>query len=86
MYVARKHSLAELRAQRRHLLESALFDGATNGGGGDYTNLPAEDLAARLASYAPVDDARIFPDSGGGRFVSSAGATPSMWHLGEEAP
>ncbi|MFI0462655.1 PucR family transcriptional regulator [Saccharopolyspora sp. 5N102] len=53
MYVAREHEPAELRAQRRHLLESALFDGATADGGGDL------DRRARIVGFDFSSDCRV---------------------------
>lgn len=39
---------------------------------GDYSNEPAEQVAARLAALAPVDDARVFLTSGGGDSIDTA--------------
>ena len=39
---------------------------------GDYSNEPAEQVAARLAAVAPVDDARVFLTSGGGDSIDTA--------------
>jgi adenosylmethionine-8-amino-7-oxononanoate aminotransferase len=39
---------------------------------GDFTNEPAERLAARLAEHAPMADARIFLTSGGGDSIDTA--------------
>ena len=39
---------------------------------GDFSNAPAQELADRLAGYAPVDDARVFLVSGGGDGVDTA--------------
>jgi adenosylmethionine-8-amino-7-oxononanoate aminotransferase len=39
---------------------------------GDYTNEPARLLAARLASLAPLDDARVFLATGGGDAIETA--------------
>jgi putrescine---pyruvate transaminase len=39
---------------------------------GDFTNRPAEELAARLADRAPMEDARVFFGSGGGDAIDTA--------------
>jgi putrescine---pyruvate transaminase len=39
---------------------------------GDFGNRPADELAARLAAHAPMDDARVFLASGGGDAVDTA--------------
>jgi putrescine---pyruvate transaminase len=39
---------------------------------GDFANAPAIELAERLASHAPMDDARVFLVSGGGDAVETA--------------
>jgi putrescine---pyruvate transaminase len=39
---------------------------------GDFGNHPANELCARLAGYAPMDDARIFLASGGGDAIDTA--------------
>jgi adenosylmethionine-8-amino-7-oxononanoate aminotransferase len=39
---------------------------------GDFTNEPARELAGRLATLAPVDDARVFFGSGGGDGIEAA--------------
>ena len=39
---------------------------------GDFGNRPANELAERLASLAPVDDARVFLASGGGDAIDTA--------------
>jgi adenosylmethionine-8-amino-7-oxononanoate aminotransferase len=39
----------------------------------DYTNAPAEELAARLAQLAPVEDGRVLLTSGGGDSIEAAG-------------
>lgn len=51
-------------AQMRRLDAYSVFN--------DYANPPARDLAARLATLAPMDDARIFLTSGGGDSVDTA--------------
>src|SRR5918994_3398152 len=39
---------------------------------GDFANRPANELAARLAALAPMDDAKVFLASGGGDAIDSA--------------
>ncbi|HST42555.1 MAG TPA: aspartate aminotransferase family protein [Conexibacter sp.] len=39
---------------------------------GDFTTQPAQELAARIAALAPVDDARVFFTTGGGEALDSA--------------
>jgi adenosylmethionine-8-amino-7-oxononanoate aminotransferase len=39
---------------------------------GDFGNAPANDLAARLAEHAPMDDAKVFFGSGGGDAIDTA--------------
>jgi adenosylmethionine-8-amino-7-oxononanoate aminotransferase len=39
---------------------------------GDFTTRPAQELAARIAELAPVDDARVFFTTGGGEAIDSA--------------
>lgn len=39
---------------------------------GAYSNAPAEELTARLAALAPVDDAKVFLGSGGGDAIDTA--------------
>jgi putrescine---pyruvate transaminase len=39
---------------------------------GDFGNRPADELAARLAARAPMDDARVFLTSGGGDSIDTA--------------
>ncbi|MDW5593562.1 aspartate aminotransferase family protein [Conexibacter stalactiti] len=39
---------------------------------GDFTTRPAQELAARIAGLAPVDDARVFFTTGGGEALDSA--------------
>jgi adenosylmethionine-8-amino-7-oxononanoate aminotransferase len=39
---------------------------------GDFGNRPADQLAERLAEYAPMDDARVFLTSGGGDSIDTA--------------
>jgi adenosylmethionine-8-amino-7-oxononanoate aminotransferase len=39
---------------------------------GDFTNAPVEELAARVAGYAPMDDAAVFFTSGGSDSVDTA--------------
>ena len=39
---------------------------------GDFGNRPANELAARLADRAPMDDARVFLASGGGDAIDTA--------------
>jgi putrescine---pyruvate transaminase len=39
---------------------------------GDFSNPPANELAARLAAHAPMDDAKVFLASGGGDAIDSA--------------
>lgn len=39
---------------------------------GDFGNRPADELAARLAARAPMDDARVFLASGGGDAIDTA--------------
>src|SRR5687768_3818979 len=39
---------------------------------GDFANRPALELAERLASYAPMEDAKLFFGSGGGDGVDTA--------------
>lgn len=52
---------------------------------GDYSNAPAEQLAARLATLAPVDDARVFLTSGGGDSIDTAAklARAHFQHAGQ---
>ena len=39
---------------------------------GDFSNPPANELAARLAALAPMDDAKVFLASGGGDAIDTA--------------
>jgi putrescine---pyruvate transaminase len=39
---------------------------------GDFSNPPANELAARLAAHAPMDDAKVFLASGGGDAIDTA--------------
>ncbi|HEY7078038.1 MAG TPA: aspartate aminotransferase family protein [Solirubrobacteraceae bacterium] len=39
---------------------------------GDFGNRPADELSARLAAHAPMDDARVFLTSGGGDSIDTA--------------
>jgi putrescine---pyruvate transaminase len=39
---------------------------------GDFSNAPANELAARLAALAPMDDAKVFLASGGGDAIDTA--------------
>jgi adenosylmethionine-8-amino-7-oxononanoate aminotransferase len=39
---------------------------------GDFANEPARELAARLSSLAPMDDARVFLTTGGGESIDTA--------------
>src|SRR4051794_27967910 len=39
---------------------------------GDFGNRPADELAARLAAHAPMEDARVFLTSGGGDSIDTA--------------
>lgn len=51
----------------------------------DYTNAPAEELAARLAELAPVDDARVLFTSGGGDSIDAAAKLARLYwsHRGQ---
>ncbi len=48
---------------------------------GDFSNAPAQELAERLAGYAPMDDARVFLVSGGGDAVDSAYKIARRYHI-----
>ena len=48
---------------------------------GDFSNPPANALAARLAAHAPMDDAKVFLGSGGGFFLTLfRGNKPGLNH------
>ena len=48
---------------------------------GDFTNPPAEELANRLASVAPMPDAKVFLTSGGGDSIDTAAKLARRyWH------
>ena len=61
---------------------------------GDFSNPPANELAARLAAVAPMDDAKVFLASGGGDAIDTAAkiarrhwilhGQPERVHDGEE--
>ena len=52
----------------------------------DYTNAPAEELAARLASLAPADDARVLFTSGGGDSIDAAGKLARLYWVQRGQP
>ena len=47
---------------------------------GDFTNPPAEQLAGRLASLAPMADAKVFLTSGGGDSIEAAVKLARLFH------
>ncbi len=53
---------------------------------GDYTNEPAEQLAARLAAVAPVKEAKVFFGSGGGDAIETAVKLARRHFIVEGAP
>ncbi len=53
---------------------------------GDYANEPARALAYRLASLAPVDDARVFLTCGGGEAIDSAAKIARRSFAAQGAP
>jgi adenosylmethionine-8-amino-7-oxononanoate aminotransferase len=68
--------LAEAAARQMRVLASYQTFGA-------FTNPPAEELAGRIASLAPVDDAKVFLTPGGGSdSIDTAGKLArAFWHV-----
>ncbi|CAM02604.1 adenosylmethionine-8-amino-7-oxononanoate aminotransferase [Saccharopolyspora erythraea NRRL 2338] len=52
----------------------------------DYTNRPAEELAARLAALAPMDDARVFFTSGGADSIETAAKLARLYWVNRGQP
>ena len=52
----------------------------------DYTNAPAETLAARLAELAPADDARVFFTSGGADSIETAAKLARLYWVHQGQP
>ena len=53
---------------------------------GDLANRPALDLADRLSSLAPMDDARVFFTSGGGEAIETASKLARLYWQAQGAP